>query len=458
MSKVLVVNPPRFHGIPVIREDRCENADRDCVQTPTSLVYITGILRSLGHTVRLLDANGYNMPKPAVLWQIHKFKPDWVVFRSTVSTFEEDTKVADYAKMEGAKSILLNWNLHGVSEEDVLKKCPSLTRYLGLYHYEYVIPQIIDGEEHPKPKFTEDIPDPPWGDLPNFDPYFMRTKWLKPWVVVRGSKGCGWRCAFCVDQSQRLYKRSPELIGDELEYLVNRGVKYISFFDDTWESDENWSMNIIKQIEDRQLKFRWYINSRSDMIVRRGLAFFKRARKAGLDGSSFGIEFGTDEMLKRVKKDTTVAINTEATQILHKAGIKSYASLMMGYLGETKEQMMETANWVRRVKPTAFQINPVYPIFGTTLWAEAESMGLIDKSKLDWKGLACVPTGLMDWKFTEYSPQELYKIRRQMYRKIYFSSWALYNLLKWSWRNPELTLGYGISMLGRMRNGFTFSH
>src|SRR5207249_2855521 len=150
------------------------------------------------------------------------------------------------------------------------------------------------------------------------------------------------------------------LIGDELEYLVKqRDVKYISFFDDTWESDEMWALKIVEEIEQRGLAFKWYINSRSDIIVRRGLDFFKRCARAGLDGSSIGIEFGTNEMLKRVHKDTTVEQNTEAVQILHKAGIKSYASLMMGYLDETKEQMMKTADWVIKAKPTAFQINPV---------------------------------------------------------------------------------------------------
>ncbi len=382
-----------------------------------------------------------------------------MIFRSTVSTFEEDTKIAEYAFAHGSKSILLNWNLHGISEEDVLQKCPSLTRYLGMYHYEYVIPQIIDGIENPKPVMTEDIPEPPWDDFSSFKPYWTRTKWLSPWVVVRGSKGCGWRCSMCVDQSLRLYKRSPELIGDELEHLVKqRSVKYISFFDDTWESDESWASTILDEIEERKLKFTWYINSRSDMIVRRGLDFFKRARKAGLDGSSLGVEFGTDEMLQAIKKDTTVETNTEAIQILNKAGIKSYCSMMMGMIGETREQMMETAEWVKKVKPTAFQINPMYPIFGTTLWNQAEELGMIDTSTIDWKGLSCVPTDRISVQFTRYTPKELQAIRREMYRKIYFSSWSLYNLLRWSWHNPKLTLGYGLSMVGRTRHGFTFSH
>src|SRR5438552_2215021 len=111
MSKVLVVNPPRFKGMPVIREDRCENVDVDCVQTPTSLVYIAGILKEQGHEVRIIDPNGQDYGYETIESMMYYYRPDWTVFRSTVSTFEEDTIVATLAKKYDSKSLLLNWNL-----------------------------------------------------------------------------------------------------------------------------------------------------------------------------------------------------------------------------------------------------------------------------------------------------------------------------------------------------------
>ena len=64
----------------------------------------------------------------------------------------------------------------------------------------------------------------------------------------------------------------------------------------------------------------------------------------------------------------------------------------------------------------------------------------------------------MDWKFTRYSPVEIRAIRREMYRKIYFSSWSVSNFLRWMPREPRMTLGYGLSLIGKMRHGFVNAH
>jgi hypothetical protein len=53
--RVLLVNPPRFHGIPVIREERCEITERYSVLPPYSLLQIASILRNERHEVQLID-------------------------------------------------------------------------------------------------------------------------------------------------------------------------------------------------------------------------------------------------------------------------------------------------------------------------------------------------------------------------------------------------------------------
>ena len=460
--KVLLVNPPRFNGISVIREDRCENADRDCVHPPTSLVYIAGILREKGYDVRLLDANALNLSYTAVEAYILLSKLDWIIFRSTPSTFYHDCKVAQIAKNEKIRTLMLNWNLHHVKAR-VLKECSNLDVYLNAYHYEYAIPEILERfpcyprNNYPK---TYDIPEPAWDLIEDFRKYYTRTKFFSPWAVVRGSKGCGWNCNFCIEANQPWYPRSPELIGDELEYLAKeRKVPYVSFFDNTFEVNTDWCLEIASEVERRKLKFKWYINSRADLICKHGLEFFKRLREVGLDGSSIGIEFGTDEMLRAANKGTTVEQGKEAISILHRAKVKSYVSCMMGYLGETKEQMLKTMEFIKETKPTGFQINPVIPYEGTSLWKRCNEKGLIPKEGLDWRGVSCVPTDVIPVKMTELSQEELFELRRRMYRKIYFSRWLLYNFFRLrGFDDLKLGFGYFLSSLGRLRHKVEFSH
>lgn len=460
--KVLLVNPPRFNGIPVIREDRCENADRDCVHPPTSLVYVAGVLREKGHDVAIVDANGLNFGYNGVERLIKLARPDWIIFRSTPSTFYFDIKVVGIAKKYGVLTLMLNWNLHHV-EEKVVEECPGLDVYLGDYHYEYLIPEVITNfPRYPSrdcPK-TYDIPEPAWRLIPSFGPYYTRTKWFSPWAVIRGSKGCPYKCSFCADARTGWYSRSPELIGDELEYLSReRKVRRISFFDNTFEINADWCLAIASEIERRKLKFKWYINSRADLICKHGVEFFKRLKESGLDGSSIGIEFGTDAMLQASNKGATVEQGKESISILHKAKVKSYISCMMGYLGETKEQMLQTVDFIKETNPTGFQINPVVPYDGTALWKQCDEKGLIPKEGLDWRGVSCVPTDVIPVQMTEMSQEELFKLRRKMYRKIYFSRWLLHNFFKLrGFDDLKIGVGYFLSSLGRLRHKVEFSH
>ena len=59
--KVLLVNPPRFEGIPVIREERCEVTERYSILEPYSLLQIGALLRRQGHEVALIDMNGFDL-------------------------------------------------------------------------------------------------------------------------------------------------------------------------------------------------------------------------------------------------------------------------------------------------------------------------------------------------------------------------------------------------------------
>ena len=436
--------------------------DRDCVHPPTSLVYIAGVLRDEGFDVSLVDANGFNLNIYEIEKHIVRERPDWIIFRSTPSTFYADTEVVRLAKEYDVRTLMLNWNLHHVPEK-VMQECPDLDVYLNEYHYEYAIPEIIERFPwHPRfnyPK-TYDIPEPAWYLIPSFKPYYTRTKWLSPWAVVRGSKGCPFGCHFCIDANTGWYPRKPELIGEELEYLVRqRGVKYVSFYDNTFEINQDWCRDIVEEIVSRGLKFKWYINSRADLICKHGLSFFKLLKEAGLDGSSIGIEFGSGNMLQASNKNTTVEQGKEAVRILHEAGVKTYVSCMVGYLGETKEQMLETMGFIKETKPFGFQINPVIPYDGTELWKECNEKGLIPEEGPDWRNMSCVPTGTIPVKMTEMDVDELLSLRKKMYRELYFSSWLLHNLFRLrGFSDLKLGLGYFLSGLGRLRHGVEFSH
>ena len=164
-------------------------------------------------------------------------------------------------------------------------------------------------------------------------------------------------------------------------------------------------------------------------------------------------------MLDASGKSTTVEQNFEAIRILYRAEVKSYVSCMMGYLDETREEMLMTRDFILKAKPTGFQISLVVPFPGTQLWEDCKRLGLIDESRIDWLGMSATPTDRIPFKLSQLEIDELMALRRQFYRQIYCSSWLLYNAFRIrSLDDLKLGFGYLLSCLRRLRRNVTFSH
>lgn len=111
--KVLLVNPPRFQGIPVIREERCEVTERYSILEPYSLLQIGALLRRQGHEVALIDMNGFDLKMEDLVSELTSFRPDMVMFRFTPTTFDHDMMVAKEIKELDKSTITIGicWTL-----------------------------------------------------------------------------------------------------------------------------------------------------------------------------------------------------------------------------------------------------------------------------------------------------------------------------------------------------------
>jgi len=89
-------------------------------------------------------------------------------------------------------------------------------------------------------------------------------------------------------------------------------------------------------------------------------------RSAGCDTISFGIESGSPEMLKRIRKGITLAKAHEAIGMCKRAGIKSHTSFIVGLPGETKETLAQSDAFARSLD-TLFGYHYLTPFPGTTL-------------------------------------------------------------------------------------------
>ena len=196
---------------------------------------------------------------------------------------------------------------------------------------------------------------PPIKDLDGLTPDWGILDWKRYIYVPLGvrvaipnfARGCPFTCSFCSQwKFWRSYRaRSPQKFVDEIERLVKE--HDIGFF---ILADEEPTINRQKFIElcealiDRDLGVKWGINTRVTDILR-DEDMLPLYRRAGLVHVSLGTEASAQLNLERFRKETTVAQNKKAIQLLRKNGIVAEAQFIIGLENETPKTIEDTYKW-----------------------------------------------------------------------------------------------------------------
>jgi radical SAM superfamily enzyme YgiQ (UPF0313 family) len=447
---VALVNPPRFNGTSVVREERCEVVERYSVLEPYSLLQLGSLLLEAGHHVRLLDANGADASYPDVESWLRASPYDALVFRFTPTTFDHDLHVAELSKavQPDAPTIGICWTLRTLSTQ-VVQGAPALDIYLR-HEYENVGTQLIDALEDGTPldlvpglafrddghvRVTNDAPAiakydgmplPAYHLLPSLDPYFISAPACRPFTILYASKGCPYACSFCTVARTSWKYRSAEKVLEELRYLQERyRIRTVSFFDETFTMNKKRVRELCEGIRREQIDIRWYCNTRVHLV---DPDLLRAMRAAGCSGISFGVESGNQEILDSVSKQATVAQAEQAIRWTKEADIKTYCAFILGLPGETRETAMDTIRFALDALPNGAQFNVLAPYPGTELYETLRQRGVLPE--LDWRTMyqddAVVGTDGL-------SKEELNRLRKLAYTKLYFNP-------RWWWQNVRFAL------------------
>jgi radical SAM superfamily enzyme YgiQ (UPF0313 family) len=456
------------------REDRCENTIPNTIP-PTGLVYLGTLIENKGHEVRLLDANGNNYGFDYIYNFIRIERFDYIIFRATPETFYEDIKIAEIAKTINKKiiTILICWSLTTVPK-DVLKEAPNIDFYIVDFFYERPILELIERSNYEniegiafnkddevmvrdpniKPYNFNLIGKPDWGLIQDFNKYWVQVPSIRPWTFIISVKGCGMNCSFCTIAKIKPALRDVQMVGDEIEYLYrNRGIRYFSFFDATFNLHTGRAHDICQEIINRDLKgLKWYANIRAN--ISKELAI--EMKNAGCNGVSIGIESGSQQILDRANKKINIKQAEETIENLKKIGIKQYTSFILGLPGETIESMHETKQFILKTKPTAFQVNSLVPYPRSELYNIAIKQKRIQELKFDRLLLYNSPISLCDLTI-----QEINNYRKQIYKDVYLNlGWWISNIMYVLKNHSEFKIGidYSLKTLYRLIYGVDYEN
>jgi anaerobic magnesium-protoporphyrin IX monomethyl ester cyclase len=279
-------------------------------------------------------------------------------------------------------------------------------------------------------------------DASNNYKYHLPVKWdfREPFAAIVSSRGCKYSCAFCdVHKTfgREVRYRSVKNIIEEIAYLKERfKVKDIIFYDDTLTIDRERVIGLCRAIIDNNLSISWGCYSRVDALDEELVLSMK---SAGCRMISFGVESGSQEMLKLMKKGIKLESALSAVALCNRCGIQTAASFVIGFPGETKETISETRSFVKKLDPlfaTFFRFIP-YP--GTVFYQEylkqenMDCMKIEDFQELGRSRILKVP-GITE--------DEVNKSIRGIYLGFYFRPRKLIQHVFRLLRSPKLLGGY----------------
>jgi len=472
--KILIINPPRVDGYPVVREERFEHKDIGSVYPPLSLLHTASLLEKEGYQVKLIDANGFDLKLTDIKKELRKFKPEVVIIRTGFDTQGEDLKVLKIAKkINNPTTIVRNHIISRIPRlrKKLLQENHFLDVFLNQEPESVVIPlmktlkkkgdfkgvlgisfkrgrRVINNQDTKLITDLDRLPFPAYHLLPNLDVYYSGS-FGPPFVTILGSRGCPFNCAFCA-YGKALYRtRSAESIADEIEWFVsNYKIHDFCFLDDVVTLDPERMIKISKAIIKKKLNSRWAVGIRATSVSFRMLKYMKQA---GCDEIAVGVESGSEKILKRIDKRVTLKDIRKTADICHQLKIKFYAMFIIGLPGETRETVEESINFAKELKPFYTQFCFAIPFPNTRIYQYYKKNGLLLTE--DWSqyfSLSDKPVV----RTKALSRKDLIDLRNEAYRKVlldpkYLLSQVSLTDWKWNWRGLQ---ELGKRMIATLRN------
>lgn len=205
------------------------------------------------------------------------------------------------------------------------------------------------------------------------------------------SRGCPYRCTFCA--SSRFWDKlrffSAVYVVKEIEVLVTKyQVEMISFFDDLFVADKKRLIKMIVLLKEKGLlgKVKYTCSCRANLVDEELVDLLKQL---GVVSVGMGLESGNEEVLKYLKGGSvSVKHNYKAVKLLKEAGIAANGSFVIGSPDETKEQIMDTYNFIKKSNLDLFDVYILTPYPGTPVWEYAKKEGIvIEDENFDWSSL-----------------------------------------------------------------------
>lgn len=232
----------------------------------------------------------------------------------------------------------------------------------------------------------DDIGIPPY-HLLDMDKYIYKEVF-----AINATRGCPHRCTFCV-LIDKWRSPSPGKLLDHMQYVMDKfHPGKIGFPDANFFVGKQWAGQFMQEKVNRGMDIPWNTECRLDYIADYGDEYMALMQKSGLDTLVLGGESGAQRVLDMVKKDLKVEETVLAVEKMAKYNIGAVVSFVVGNIGETKEETMETLRLIDRLMRLhkRLDVNGIFiytPWPGSPGFADAVKHGLQPPTSLEGWGM-----------------------------------------------------------------------
>lgn len=473
--KILLINPPQvFYA----------GSEPPAGNLPIGLMYLAAVLDKAGYSVEILDAfmadcapqqNGdaisVGMPYEKISQEIQQRKPDIVGIAGPFTCqIENALKVAEIAKQVNPDVLTVVGGPHVTTvPQGFLEEAKNVDiAVVGEGEYALLeIAQYFEGKRqlseilgiayrqngkvivNPKRPFLENLDQLPFPAYHLVDmEYYLSNKKIgyrsfqDRAISMITSRGCPFNCCFCavhLHMGQGFRAHSASYVLSHIQHVVDKyKVKNIFFEDDNLTLDLKRFEEICDGIIERKIKIGWETPNgvRADCL---NLNLLKKMKRSGCVSVFVGVESGDQQILDKVIcKSLDLNRVVEFAKNSKQIGLKTGAFYIIGFPGETKENMQRTVDFALRLKrdyDVGMHLFIATPSYGTRLYEQCKEKGYI-KEDLSWNAFAEArqPKGMSLISTEDFTPPEVKEIAERALKE--YKRLSLINHMK----NPKKAL------------------
>lgn len=189
-------------------------------------------------------------------------------------------------------------------------------------------------------------------------------------VSISTMRGCPYTCRWC---SRAVYgnsyrRRPASAVVDEIEHIASTyRPDTLWFVDDVFTISPKWTRSFAEEVTSRGVSIPYECITRADRLDEEMIDLLVTS---GCYRVWIGAESGSQRIIDAMDRRVSVERVREMMRLCGAKGLETGTFIMLGYPGETNEDVLETIRHLKACQADHFTVTLAYPIAGTPLYEE----------------------------------------------------------------------------------------